>query len=170
LQHFIKILKAPGRGGVVIKNTTLNNVDNASVALRRHLLETCNLHTILDLPPGAFQGAGVRTVVLFFDKGAPTKKIWYYQLNVGRNMGKTNPLNDADLADFIKLQKTKKDSVNSWTVDISDIDTNTYDLTVRNPNAAEPVALETPQDILREIKILDTRATTLLDELSEMLK
>lgn len=170
LQHFIKILKAPGRGGVVIKNTTLSNTDNASVALRRHLLETCNLHTILDLPSGAFQGAGVRTVVLFFDKGAPTKKIWYYQLNVGRNMGKKNPLNDADLADFIKLQKTKKDSDNSWTVDIADIDTNTYDLTVRNPNAAGPVELGTPQDILKEIKTLDARATTLLAELSEMLK
>jgi type I restriction enzyme M protein len=155
---------------VVIKNTTLSNVDNASVALRRHLLETCNLHTILDLPAGAFQGAGVRTVVLFFDKGTPTKKIWYYQLNVGRNMGKRDPLNDADLADFIKLQKNKKDSDNSWTVDISDIDTTTYDLTVRNPNAAGPVELGTPQDILKEIKTLDARATTLLAELSEMLK
>jgi len=170
LQHFIKILKAQGRGGVVIKNTTLSNTDNASVSLRRHLLETCKLHTILDLPSGAFQGAGVRTVVLFFDKGTPTKKIWYYQLNVGRNMGKTNPLNDADLADFIKLQKTKKDSENSWTVDISDIDTDTYDLTVRNPNAAGPVELGTPQDILKEIKTLDARATTLLAELSAMLK
>ena len=170
LQHFIKILKAQGRGGVVIKNTTLSNADNASVALRRHLLETCNLHTILDLPSGAFQGAGVRTVVLFFDKGTPTKKIWYYQLNVGRNMGKTNPLNDADLAEFIKLQKTKKDSENSWTVDISEIDTKTYDLTVRNPNAAGPVDLGTPQDILKEIKSLDSRATVLLAELSEMLK
>jgi type I restriction enzyme M protein len=170
LQHFIKILKAQGRGGVVIKNTTLSNVDNASVALRRHLLETCNLHTILDLPSGAFQGAGVRTVVLFFDKGAPTKKIWYYQLNVGRNMGKRDPLNDTDLADFIKLQKAREDSYNSWTVDIADIDTNTYDLTVRNPNVAGPVELGTPQDLLKEIKTLDARATTLLDELSEMLK
>jgi len=170
LQHFIKILKAQGRGGVVIKNTTLSNTDNASVSLRRHLLETCNLHTILDLPSGAFQGAGVRTVVLFFDKGTPTKKIWYYQLNVGRNMGKTNPLNDADLADFVKLQKGKKDSENSWTVNIADVDTNTYDLTVRNPNAAGPVELGTPQDILKEIKTLDARSTTLLDELSEMLK
>jgi type I restriction enzyme M protein len=155
---------------VVIKNTTLSNTDNASVALRRHLLESCNLHTILDLPSGAFQGAGVRTVVLFFDKGKPTKKIWYYQLNVGRNMGKNNPLNDADLADFVKLQKTKKDSVNSWTVDIANIDNNTYDLTVRNPNAAGPAELGTPQDILKEIKTLDARATTLLAELSEMLK
>jgi type I restriction enzyme M protein len=109
-------------------------------------------------------------VVLFFDKGAPTKKIWYYQLNVGRNMGKTDPLNDADLADFVKLQKTKKDSVNSWTVDIANIDNNTYDLTVRNPNAAGPAELGTPQDILKEIKTLDARATTLLAELSEMLK
>jgi type I restriction enzyme M protein len=170
LQHFIKVLKAPGRGGVVIKNTTLSNTDNASVALRHHLLETCNLHTILDLPAGTFQGAGVRTVVLFFDKGTPTKKIWYYQLNVGRNMGKTNPLNDADLEDFLELQKTKKDSDNSWTVDISDIDTTTYDLTARNPNAAGPVELGTPQEILSEIKSLDARATAVLAELTEMLK
>jgi type I restriction enzyme M protein len=124
----------------------------------------------LDLPAGAFQGAGVRTVVLFFDKGTPTKKIWYYQLNVGRNMGKRDPLNDADLADFVKLQKYKKDSDNSWTIDINDIDTKTYDLTVRNPNAAGPVELGSPQDILKEIKTLDARATTLLAELSEMLK
>jgi type I restriction enzyme M protein len=170
LQHFIKILKARGRGGVVIKNTALSNTDNASVALRRHLLETCNVHTILDLPSGAFQGAGVATVVLFFDKGTPTKKIWYYQLNVGRNMGKTNPLNDADLADFVKMQKTKKDSDNSWTIDISDIDTNTYELAVRNPNAAGLVELGTPREILNEIKTLDARATMLLAELSEMLK
>jgi type I restriction enzyme M protein len=108
--------------------------------------------------------------VLFFDKGAPTKKIWYYQLNVGRNMGKRDPLNDTDLADFIKLQKAREDSYNSWTVDIADIDTNTYDLTVRNPNVAGPVELGTPQDLLKEIKTLDARATTLLDELSEMLK
>jgi type I restriction enzyme M protein len=51
-------------------------------------LENFNLHTILDCPSGTFQGAGVKTVVLFFKKGEPTKKIWYYQLKPGRNMGK----------------------------------------------------------------------------------
>src|SRR5260370_35530106 len=66
LQHFIKILKAGGRGGVVIKNTFLSNTDNASVSLRKLLLESCNLHTVLDCPGGTFQGAGVKTVVLFF--------------------------------------------------------------------------------------------------------
>ena len=110
LQHFIKILKAGGRGGIVIKNTFLSNTDNASVSLRKLLLESCNLHTVLDCPGGTFQGAGVKTVVLFFEKGAPTRKVWFYQLDPGRNLGKTNPLNDDDLAEFVKLQKTFADS------------------------------------------------------------
>ena len=110
LQHFIKSLKAGGRGGVVIKNTFLSNTDNASVSLRKLLLESCNLHSVLDCPGGVFQGAGVKTVVLFFDKGAPTREIWYYQLDPGRNLGKINPLNYDDLADFVKLQKTHADS------------------------------------------------------------
>ena len=93
LQHFIKILKAGGRAGIVIKNTFLSNTDNASVSLRKLLLESCNLHTVLDCPGGTFQGAGVKTVVLFFEKGSATRKVWYYQLDPGRNMGKTNPLN-----------------------------------------------------------------------------
>ena len=117
LQHFIKMLKAGGRGGVVIKNTFLSNTDNASVSLRKLLLESCNLHTVLDCPGGTFQGAGVKTVVLFFEKGAPTRKIWFYQLDPGRNLGKTNPLNDDDLAEFVKLQKTFADSPKSWSVD-----------------------------------------------------
>jgi len=73
LQHFINMLKAGGRAGVVIKNTFLSNTDNASISLRKRLLESCNLHTVLDCPGGAFQGAGVKTVVLFFDKGSPTR-------------------------------------------------------------------------------------------------
>ena len=65
---------------MVIKNTFLSNTDNASVSLRKMLLEATNLHTILDCPGGTFLGAGVKTVVLFFEKGAPTRKTWYYQL------------------------------------------------------------------------------------------
>src|SRR5437588_11595368 len=72
LQHFIKILKAGGRGGVVIKNTFLSNTDNASVSLRKLLLESCNLHTVLDCPGGTSQGACVKSVVLLFEKGSST--------------------------------------------------------------------------------------------------
>ncbi len=70
LQHFIKYLKAGGRAGVVIKNTFLSNSDGASRALRQELLENCNLYTVLDCPAKTFLGAGVKTVVLFFEKGA----------------------------------------------------------------------------------------------------
>ncbi len=74
LQHFIKSLKTGGRAAVVIKNTVLSNTDNASVAIRKLLLEGSNLHTILDLPGGTFTGAGVKTVVLFFQKRSTYQK------------------------------------------------------------------------------------------------
>ncbi len=162
LQHFIKILKAGGRAGIVIKNTFLSNTDNASVSLRKLLLESCNLHTVLDCPGGTFQGAGVKTVVLFFEKGAPTRQVWYYQLDPGRNLGKTNPLNDDDLAEFIELQKTFADSPKSWRVDIADIDKTTWDLSVKNPNGGEEVVHRGPREILDEIAALDAESAEVL--------
>jgi type I restriction enzyme M protein len=169
LQHFIKILKAGGRGGIVIKNTFLSNTDNASVSLRKMLLESCNLHTVLDLPGGTFQGAGVKTVVLFFEKGTKTRRIWFYQLDPGRNLGKTNPLNDADLADFVKLQKTFADSPKSWGVDVKTIDTETFDLSVKNPNGGEAVAHSSPQAIMDEIAALDAESADALQTIRGLL-
>ncbi len=169
LQHFIKMLKAGGRGGVVIKNTFLSNTDNASVSLRKLLLESCNLHTILDCPGGTFQGAGVKTVVLFFEKGAPTRKTWYYQLEPGRNMGKTNPLNDADLAEFIELQQTNADSPKSWSVDAATIDPATFDLSVKNPNGGEAIIHRSPQDIMDEIAALDVESAEVLVNIKKLL-
>ena len=162
LQHFIKVLKAGGRAGIVIKNTFLSNTDNASVSLRKLLLESCNLHTVLDLPGGVFTGAGVKTVILFFDKGESTRKVWYYQLGLDRNLGKTNPLSEADLADFVELQKTKADSLKSWSVKIADVDTATWDLSVKNPNKKKEAALRSPQEILDEIKRLDEESAKIL--------
>jgi type I restriction enzyme M protein len=163
LQHFIKILKAGGRGGVVIKNTFLSNTDNASVSLRKLLLESCNLHTILDCPGGTFLGAGVKTVVLFFEKGAPTRKTWYYQLDPGRSLGKTNPLNDDDLAEFVTLQKTKADSPKSWSIETSTLSAaEGWDLSVRNPNGSDEVKHRTPYALLDEIEKLDEETAEVL--------
>lgn len=169
LQHFIKILKAGGRAAVVIKNTFLSNTDNASVALRKLLLESCDLHTVLDLPGGTFTGAGVKTVVLFFEKGSPTKNVWFYQLNLDRNLGKTNALNERDLAEFIDLQKTKKDSENSWSLAVNDIDQSTFDLSAKNPNKKEEVALRAPQEILQEMKALDQETEEILNSIKGLL-
>ena len=169
LQHFIKILKAGGRAGIVIKNTFLSNTDNASISLRKTLLESCNLHTVLDLPGGVFQGAGVKTVVLFFEKGAPTQKVWYYQLNLNRNLGKTNPLNEDDLAEFVKLQKTKADSDNSWSVDIRTLsEVEGYDLSVKNPNKKDETVLREPKAILAEIAALDKESAEILKKVKQL--
>ena len=167
LQHFIKILRAGGKAGVVIKNTFLSNTDNASTSLRKQLLESCNLHTVLDLPGGTFAGAGVKTVVLFFEKGTPTRKTWVYQLNLDRNLGKTNPLNEQDLAEFIELQKTKADSENSWTVNIANINQDTFDLSVKNPHKKNDTVLREPKKILDEMVKLDKE---IVDTLSAIRK
>ncbi|AQL29941.1 MULTISPECIES: class I SAM-dependent DNA methyltransferase [unclassified Prochlorococcus] len=169
LQHFIKMMKPGGRCGVVIKNTFLSNGDNASIALRKQLLEECNLFAVLDLPQGSFIGTGVKTVVLFFEKGKPTEQIWCYQLDVGRSMGKTNPLNEDDLIDFVKKFKTKEEAKNSWMVDIEKINSKTWDLTLKNPNIEEKIDNRSPQEIIDEIKILDLQADKALQKIKELL-
>lgn len=168
LQHFMKILRAGGSAGIVIKNTFLSNTDNASIAIRKELLENHNLHTILDCPGGTFQGAGVKTVVLFFKKGEPTKKIWYYQLTPGRNMGKTNPLNEKDLEDFIDLQKKFKDSDLSWSVDVSSVNHETWDLSVRNPNRNDKIVHQSPAEIIAEIESLDAENQAILKRIKAL--
>jgi len=169
LQHFIKKLKAGGSAGIVIKNTFLSNTDNASVSLRKLLLESCNLHTVLDLPGGSFAGAGVKTVVLFFEKGKTTQKVWFYQLNLGRNLGKTNPLNEKDLADFLKLQKTKAESENSWSVSVKDVDQKTFDLSAKNPNKKAEAGLREPKDIIAEMQKLDAEIKSSVMSIQKLL-
>jgi type I restriction enzyme M protein len=169
MQHFIKSLKTGGRAAIVIKNTVLSNTDNASISLRKHLLESCNLHTILDMPGGTFQGAGVKTVVLFFDKGEPTKNIWYYQLNPGRTMGKTTPLNDADLEEFVRLQESKPETEKSWNINFSNLDQDSYDLSVKNLNIPEEAPLRSPEEILSEMETLDAGTNEILQSIKDLI-
>lgn len=169
LQHFIKMLKPGGRAGIVIKNTFLSNTDKASISLRKFLLESCNLHTVLDCPARTFLGAGVKTVVLFFEKGIKTQKTWFYQLNPGRTLGKTNPLNDADLEDFINLQKTRIDSQNSWSIDIANVDKKTFDLSIKNPNTNEIRSYRHPNKILEEIMRLEIDSSKILARIRDIL-
>lgn len=164
MQHFVKMLKANGRAGIVIKNTFLSNGDAA--AIRKMLLETCNLHTVLDLPSGVFTGAGVKTVVLFFTKGMPTEKVWYYQID--KHFTKTNPMTEKDLEEFLALQKTKAESEHSWLLDISTLGDD-YDLSVKNPNKVEEVDERTPQEIANSIVELNEMNQNLLNEILALL-
>lgn len=165
MQHFVKMLKANGRAGIVIKNTFLSNGDAA--AIRKMLLETCNLHTVLDLPSGVFTGAGVKTVVLFFTKGMPTEKVWYYQID--KHFTKTNPMTEKDLEEFLTLQKTKAESEHSWLLDVSTLGDD-YDLSVKNPNKVEEVDERTPQEIAETILALGQENQALINEIMEMVR
>ena len=165
MQHFIKMLKAGGRAGIVIKNTFLSNGDAS--AIRKLLLENCNLHTVLDLPSGVFTGAGVKTVVLFFTKGEPTTQIWYYQ--VDKHFTKTQPLTEADMAEFLTLQQTKAESEHSWTLDVSTLD-DSCDLSVKNPYKVEVVDERTPHEIAESIFAIGQENQTLINEIMEMVR
>lgn len=163
MQHFIKMMKANGRAGIVIKNTFLSNGDAA--AIRKMLLENCDLHTILDLPSGVFTGAGVKTVVLFFTKGKPTERIWYYQLD--KHFTKTAPLTEKDMEDFMRLQETKEDSENSWSINVADLGTD-FDLSVKNPHKVVEVDERTPAEIVAELVALNEENAQLLNEIAAM--
>ena len=167
LQHFIRKLRPGGRAGIVIKNTFLTNGD--ATALRRELLDRCDLHTVLDLPAKAFLGAGVKTVVLFFTKGAPTRSTWYYQLDPGRSLGKTNPLGDADLAEFVQMQAARAEGPRAWTVRRGDLDEATLDLGVRNPHAPEAAPERAPAEIIDAMLARDAETAEILRGLRAML-
>lgn len=167
LQHFMKMLKPGGRAAVVIKNTFLSNGDAS--ALRKELLTTCNLHTVLDCPQGTFQGAGVKTVVLFFEKGAPTHDIWYYQLDPGRSLGKTTALTDADFEEFVRLAAKRIDSAQSWSIKAADLDQASFDMSVKNPNKNDEVVYREPEDIIEEMIALDAESADILQNIRGML-
>ena len=166
MQHFIKYLKAGGSAGVVIKNTFLSNDD--AIPVRRELLDTCNLYAVLDLPAKVFT-AGVKTVVLFFKKGEPTKRIWYYQLNLDRNLGKTNPLNEKDLADFVECFNGFKETENSWFINVADLDQNKLDLSAKNPNKIDEAIYRAPSKIISEMEELNNTCATILNKTNSML-
>lgn len=131
VQHSLASLKAGGRAALALRSSFLNSPDPAAATLRKQLLRQHRLHTILDCSLCSFQGSPMRTVVLFLEKGPPTKTIWYYQLPAGATPGKPNPIDDAMLADFIEQQKTAAHTANSWTVDAGGLANSGFDLGVK---------------------------------------
>ena len=90
-------------------------------------------------------------------------------MNLDRNLGKTNALNENDLAEFVELQKTFADSENSWTVNVKDIDQSTFDLSAKNPNTPEEAPLRKPKEILKEMKALDEESADILNSILELI-
>ena len=157
LQHIIDSLADGGRAGMVIDEGLLFRTnENAFVQTKRKLLEDCDLYCIVSLAPGVFTsaGSGVKTNLLFFDKGEPTKQIWYYELlPQGRErFTKTDPLTLDHFAEFFELLPGRADSEHSWTVTIDEIKDRNCDLKAVNPHRVEETDTRTPADLLAEIE------------------
>jgi len=122
LQHVIRSLKDGGRCGIVIDEGLLFRTNqDAFVKTKRKLLDDCDLWCIMSLPAGDFTqaGAGVKTNLLFFTKGGPTRKIWYYDLT-DIKVRKRTPLTLEHFEDFFRLLPERTDSPLSWTVDMDE--------------------------------------------------
>jgi len=123
--------------------------ETAFVQTKRKLLDDCDLWCILSLPGGVFTvaGAGVKTNLLFFTKGGPTEKIWYYDLS-DLKVGKKSPFTAEKFDDFFHQLSTRAASQRSWTVTRAEIETNGYDLKAVNPNARPDEDIRTPKELL----------------------
>ncbi len=122
LQHVIRSLREGGRCGIVLDEGLLFRAnEDAFVKTKRKLLDDCDLWCVVSLPGGVFTaaGAGVKTNLLFFTKGRPTRKIWYYDLS-DLKIRKKIPLMLKHFEDFLRLLPTRADSELSWTVDMDE--------------------------------------------------
>lgn len=150
LQHVIDSLKAGGRCGIVLDEGVLFRTnETAFVQTKRKLLDECDLWCIVSLPGGVFSaaGAGVKTNLLFFTKGRPTARTWYYDLSDVK-VGKTAPMTLDRFADFFRLLPGREDSERSWTVTRADMEAKNFDLKAVNPNAKSDVDTRTPEELL----------------------
>ena len=169
MQEIIESLKSGGRCGVVVDEGFLFRADGAFVKTKQRLLRQCDLWCVVSLPPGVFTqaGAGVKTNLLFFNKGKETKKIWYYDLSTIK-VNKGNPLTLAHFEEFFNLLQGRKDSARSWTVRIDSADDSACDLRAVNPNRRDKTDNRPPGDILAAIQSKGCDIAAALDELRQM--
>ncbi len=154
LQHVIASLKVGGRCGMVIDEGVLfRTTETAFVQTKRKLLDDCDLWCIVSLPPGVFSsaGAGVKTNLLFFTKGGPTERVWYYDLSDVK-VTKKQPLTLDRFEGFFELLPSRSDSDRSWTMARGDIEAQNFDLKAVNPNAKAVEDQRTPEELLDQIE------------------
>ncbi|MBZ4656002.1 MAG: type restriction enzyme protein [Epulopiscium sp.] len=150
LQHVIKSLKPEGKCGIVLDEGVLFRTnEKAFVQTKQKLLDDCDVWCIVSLPNGVFTaaGAGVKTNLLFFTKGKPTEKIWYYDLS-DIKVTKKNPLTTEHFEEFFRLLPERADSERSWTVRREEIEAKNYDLKAVNPNTKNGEDIRTPEELL----------------------
>jgi type I restriction enzyme M protein len=176
LQHVINSLNTGGTCGMVIDEGVLFHTKTAAfVQTKRKLLSECELWCVLSLPPGVFvnAGAGVKTNLLFFTKGRPTERVWYYDVSDFK-VTKRRPLTLAAFDDFtariaVDPDAAERDSERSWYVSIEEIRQRNFDLRAINPNAPDPIDRRSPGELMDVVQSATFDVQKALDELAQLL-
>lgn len=170
MQEVINSLKPGGRAGIVVDEGSLFRSNIAYVQTRRKLLDECDLWCIVSLPNGAFAqaGSGVKTNLLFFNKGRATENVWYYDLS-RLKITKPRPLTLAHFDEFFQLLPERADSERSWSVPIAEIRARNYDLKAVNPHRAAPADTRTPEDLIAVIEQKGQELNAALADLKSLL-
>ena len=169
---FMHLLKPNGRCGIVLPDGSLFG-EGVKTAIKKKLLEECNVHTIVRLPQGVFNPyAGVNTNLIFFTKGEPTKEIWYYQLPLPEGIKQYTKNRSITHEEFLPVKKwwgNRKSNGQAWKVSIKEIQERNYNLDFKNPNGEVSVVYKSPEDLVKEIVEKESKIELVLDEIRKLL-
>ena len=167
-------LKQNGRCGVILPDGFLFGTDNAKVAIKKKLLEECNLHTIIRLPGGVFAPyTSISTNILFFDKSGPTQETWYYEHQVGygtKTYSKTKPIRHNDFKNEREWWNNREENEVAWKVSMDEIIANNFNLDFKNPSKAQEEALLSSEEYVERLKEAIKESNDLVQKLEAALK
>jgi type I restriction enzyme M protein len=180
LSLIVKLLRPGGRAGMVLPDGSLFG-EGVKTRIKEHLLLECNLHTIVRLPNGVFNPyTGIRTNLLFFTKGEPTKTVWYYEHAYPEGVKSYNKTRPIDIGEFKAAQDwwgkdtpagraRRKETPFAWPVSLDDIKARNFNLDIKNPNA-EAARHGDPDKLLADYKNLLTDVAVARDALRNELE
>ena len=177
--YIMNILKKNGRCGIILPNGPMF-AGGVAGKIKEKLLKEFNLHTIVRLPTTVFEPyTTIATNILFFEKGKPTKDIWYYQMSVAERLRgatraknpkytKSNPIAYEDFSEILKWMKKKVPNENAWKVSINDI--KDFNLDVKNPNDVEETMDLAPHELIDNIIADEEKTMKLLKEVKDLIR
>lgn len=152
----IKLLKEKGRAAIVLPDGFLFG-EGVKTRVKEHLLERCNLHTIVRLPNGVFNPyTGIKTNLLFFSKGEPTTEVWYYEHPYpegAKSYSKTKPLRIEEFEPEKAWWENRQENERAWKVSLEEIKARNYNLDISNPNSPDEEHGD-PAELLQKYRAL----------------
>jgi type I restriction enzyme M protein len=162
----IQLLKSNGRAAIVLPDNSITG-EGVKQRIREKLLSDCNLHTIIRLPQSTFFPATVGTNLLFFEKGSPTNDIWYYKHELPldqKSYSKKKPIQFEEFSPIIEWWYNREENKNAWKINVKDLDG--LNLDIKNPNKIQENVEYNQQEIIRQLKLSQSKINNLLNELT----